>query len=83
MLWGMTYADGVIFHSDGIGWSRMPAPATEPLHDVWGTSANNVFAVGGAGTILNYDGTAWMLVNSVTLQTYEAYGAALKKISLS
>lgn len=62
------YADteGVIFHFDGTGWSRMPAPAIEPLHDVWGTSVANVFAVGGAGTILHYDGTAWMPVNSVT-----------------
>ncbi len=66
---GYDGADGVIFHSDGIEWSRMTAPATGALYDVWGTSANNVFAVGTAGTILNYNGTDWKLVNSGTVET--------------
>jgi hypothetical protein len=31
---------------------------------VWGSSGNDVFAVGSRGTIVHYDGTAWSPMNS-------------------
>jgi hypothetical protein len=33
---------------------------------VWGTSGNDVFAVGNQGTILHYDGISWSTMNSGT-----------------
>lgn len=51
---------GIIRHYDGGSWNAM---ATPPLlaefRGVWGSSGENVFAVGGSGTILHYDGQAW------------------------
>ncbi len=40
-------------------WISMESGSTEPLKDVWGTSSDNVFAVGSNGTILHYNGTSW------------------------
>ena len=45
------------FDAESIGWF---------LLNVWGPSANNLYAVGGAptdGLIMNYDGTTWTEVN--------------------
>lgn len=41
--------------------SLTPGPAVtgEQLNAVWGASAAEVYAVGGSGTILRYDGAAW------------------------
>jgi hypothetical protein len=36
------------------------------LMSVWGTSSNDVYAVGSNGTILHYDGTAWSQMASGT-----------------
>ena len=62
--------NGVILHYNGTAWSTMTSPTTLTLQGVWGTAANNVFAVGGPsassggdrGTILKYDGGAWIRV---------------------
>ncbi len=41
-------------------WYReLGVPTTETLLGVWGTSANEVYAVGWNGTILRYDGRTW------------------------
>jgi len=45
-------------------WSSVSSGTTAPinLYDIWGTSASDIWAVGGtvsSGTILHYDGTAW------------------------
>ena len=37
-----------------------PAAARECHERVWGSSPNDVWAVGDAGTILHWDGTAWL-----------------------
>jgi len=54
------YSHGLILHYEGTSWETMPAPdETASLAGVWGSSANDVFAVGSAGTILHYDGATW------------------------
>ena len=40
-------------------WSRMESGTTQGLVGVWGTSGRDVFAVGGQGTVLHFDGRAW------------------------
>ena len=51
---------GVHISADSAGsWSVMDSGTTTDLYGIWGSSNTNVFAVGKAGTILHYDGTAW------------------------
>jgi hypothetical protein len=42
----------------GLVWTPMVAEGTSDLHDVWGTSATDVYAVGGQ-QIMHYDGAQW------------------------
>lgn len=37
----------------------MTSSVTDDLHDVWGSAASNVVAVGNDGTILRYNGSTW------------------------
>lgn len=57
----------------GAGWCwRYPLPQGNDLHNVWGTAANNVWAVGERGVILHWNGTDWAGVPSPT--TAALYG---------
>jgi len=49
-----------------------PLPTDEILYGVWGTSASNVYAVGGGGEIIHYDGAAWDRMDSPTEETLSA-----------
>lgn len=40
-------------------WRSMESGTTNDLLAIWGSSANNVYAVGENGTILHYDGSRW------------------------
>ena len=64
--------ESTIIHYDGTAWIEMPVPTVENLQlmDVWGSSSNDVYAVGGSGAedewgyqeaaiILHYDGLEW------------------------
>lgn len=52
---------GFIWHFDGTSWAEVPMPADVPVHDgetpglfkVWGTGANDVWAVGADGLVLH------------------------------
>jgi hypothetical protein len=41
------------------GWAPLDNPAFDRLLGVWGTAANNVYAVGDSGTVIHWDGTHW------------------------
>ena len=45
-------------------WGRMGSSTYAELWDIWGTSANDIFAVGGDGAIIHYDGAAWHTMES-------------------
>ncbi len=47
---------GVILHYDGVKWSEMTHPpfSANTVEDIWGLSANDVYAAGNDGTILHY-----------------------------
>lgn len=58
---------GSILHFDGTGWSPMDAPTDLQLFTaVWGSSANDVFAVGG-GDMFHYNGSVWSAMDADTL----------------
>ena len=52
---------GVILRYDGITWAQVPSGTTKDLISLWGTSADEIIAVGGRsnGTISRYDGVDW------------------------
>jgi len=41
------------------GWTTMTSNSNQSLYAVWGTSASSVWAVGGGGAALYYDGIKW------------------------
>jgi hypothetical protein len=49
-------------HYDGSSWTC----GGDTMIGVWGSSAENIFAVGGSGKILHYDGTSWSSMQSGT-----------------
>ncbi len=46
------------------GWYAWPAPSAAAVHSLWGQSKNDIWAVGDAGTITHWDGTAWSTATS-------------------
>jgi len=50
----------------------MSSGSTGLLNDVWGSSANDIFAVGSGGTILHYNGSNWSAMTSGTIQGLNA-----------
>jgi hypothetical protein len=65
-------------------WRQMSSATANDLHDVWGTSASNVFAVGNAGTILHYDGAAWTSMSSgTTVALTRVWGASPSEVYAS
>lgn len=62
---------GVLWHYDGTQWTpvdlRPLFPSGAPtLFKIWGRSAREVYVVGGAGTILRFDGERWSKLPSPT-----------------
>lgn len=55
----------IVLHWDGAAWSPEPlpgAPLGRTLYKVWGSSADDVYAVGEKGTIWRRAGGAWTLL---------------------
>jgi hypothetical protein len=51
------------------------------LKDIWGSSGNDVFAVGTKGTILHYDGSHWSQMNSGTKEILSGiWGSSSKDV---
>jgi hypothetical protein len=60
----------VLGHYDGEAWELIELPELDrpspALFKVWGTSGDNVFAVGARGVVLGYDGESWTQLPSGT-----------------
>jgi hypothetical protein len=51
------------------------------LYDVWGRAADDIFAIGTEGTILNYDGALWNSMISPTSSTlYAVWGTPARQV---
>lgn len=53
------------------GWSSSwrwenPRPQGQFLYGIWGSAADDVYAVGDAGVIVRFDGTSWNVIPSGT-----------------
>jgi hypothetical protein len=58
-------AQSVIFHYTAGTWQTMTSPTSQPLESVAAVTASDVWAVGGEGTILHYNGATWSVVNGL------------------
>ena len=63
-------SSGIIFHYDGIAWVKVKnlLGSGKCLKGVWGSSGNDIFAVGESGTIVHYDGSNWQEMSSGTTE---------------
>jgi hypothetical protein len=58
-------------------WSTMGSSTTEELNGVWSSSPSDIFAVGSAGVILHYDGSAWnSMTSNTTNNLYSIWGSS-------
>jgi len=48
-----------LWRYDGSAWAHVPEARWRTLYDVYGSGANDVFAVGADGLIMHYDGSGW------------------------
>lgn len=86
-VWMVGEGGAIVRHTPSTGASvRMPAPGTETLFGVWGTSDRDVWAVGGnlnagasdrVGVIWHFDGTSW---SNVTLPAEVTAWVVLYKV---
>lgn len=69
---------GFAWHYDGLAWSPIPLPDDLPrsptgeipaMFKVWGRAADDVWVVGGLGTVLHWDGTAFTRIPVDTVET--------------
>ncbi len=50
---------------------------TSSLSDVWGTSADDIFAVGADGFVVHFDGTGWTpMVSGTTSDLQNVWASA-------
>ncbi|KPA15074.1 hypothetical protein MHK_004719, partial [Candidatus Magnetomorum sp. HK-1] len=70
------------FAQEEIEWlSENPLSQSNTLYGVWSSSANDVFAVGAAGTILHYDGSNWTSMTSGTAnQLNDVWGTSANDV---
>lgn len=70
-------SDGAVLHFDGNYWRAMdagPCGCASSLAGLWGSSGNNVYAVGTTGTVLHWTGGEWGTVEDPDIGTGNLYG---------
>lgn len=55
-----------LFRFNGGTWSANAAPVNTTYYGIWGTSADDIFAVGAGGVIVHYNGTRWTEMDTPT-----------------
>jgi uncharacterized protein YjdB len=63
---GTSAYTGVSYRQSVTGWQPLALPTSEIITSVWGLSRFELFATGGAGSILRWNGSAWTLMSSGT-----------------
>lgn len=69
--------NGVVIRWDGATWTVVPTGSTQPLYTLHGTSATDVWAVGGAGNgvALHWDGAAFTDRTPAFVETLQGVSA--------
>jgi hypothetical protein len=75
-----------LWRYNGSAWAHVPEARNRSFFDVYGSGASNVFAVGGDGLIMRYNGTAWGAErfdgNSVVAEPLDAPSIPARRITL-
>jgi|GEM_PF-3419606 len=70
-----------IYHYNGASWTTTTVGTQTDLLDIWGSSDNNVFAVGASGTILRFDGERWSaLASGTSMKLMGVWGASASDV---
>jgi len=83
---GTAQPNDVVLHFDGNAWkpeSLPDAPLGRSLFKVWGTSSNDLYVVGEAGTIWHRKAAGWVLESKTPLATgtlFTVYGCAANDV---
>jgi hypothetical protein len=81
VLAGCGPGDGYAPRDAGPAASSPPVPTTQGLQAVWGSAADDVWAVGDLGTVVHFDGKAWTAFDSgVTENLTGIFGAGASDI---
>jgi hypothetical protein len=75
--------DGVILHYDGNSWTEVTSilVAVPPLIAIWGSSPQDIFAVGDEGAMMHYDGFSWTAMTSgVSNSLYTVWGTGPSEV---
>ncbi len=65
-----------VMQYDGSSWTLHETGVDADLFGIWGSAADDLFAVGESGTILHYDGVSWTPMESpVTDTLLDVWGA--------
>ena len=80
-IWAVGQAGTVLFNSGGASWATQTSGTTNDLRWAWADSAagynDDAYAVGDAGTIVHYNGTAWLpMASGVTTNLRAVYGTS-------
>ncbi len=59
---------GLIHHYDTVTWTTISRGTSPFLFDIWGSAANDIFAVGSNGYITHYNGIGWTAMTSNTTE---------------
>ena len=67
-----------IVHASGGAFAATTTPIATTVRGLWGSAADDVFAVGDAGVILHWDGVSWtqMIASTTNLHAIAGSGAA-------
>ncbi len=83
---GTAQPNDIVLHYDGAAWKpeTLPdAPLGRALFKVWGTSSNELYVVGEAGTIWHRKGSTWTLESKTPLATgtlFTVYGCSANEV---
>jgi hypothetical protein len=83
---GTAQPNDVVLHFDGTSWKpeALPdAPLGRSLFKVWGTSSNDLYVVGEAGTIWHRKSASWILESKTPLATgtlFTVYGCSANEV---
>ncbi len=69
------YGASNVIHFDGTNYTPMETSMTGLGFKMWGTSSNDLYIVGGNGSISHYNGSSWSLMTSnTTCELDDIYG---------
>jgi hypothetical protein len=52
---------GMLLYWNGTSASAAPSPISDTIYGIWGSAANNLWAVADRGRVLHFDGSAWSI----------------------